>query len=78
MKPQHKVTIRIGSVLLITLITGLVVRSNVQKKGYSRNQFTAKLFKVPYSPLVDGLDKKYRDLEEQKENKDTEKEIVFR
>ena len=78
MKPNHKAIIGVGSVLLITLISALVVRNNVRKKGYSRNEFTAKLFKVPYAPLVTGLDKKYRDLEEQKENIDTEKEIVFR
>lgn len=75
MKKEIKIAVGVGLAIGVTI---LAVRYSAKQRGFSRNKFIADTFNVPYKPMVDGLDRKYSDLEEQKENEATKDGIEFR
>jgi hypothetical protein len=74
---NKKVGIAIG-IGLVVGTTILIVRHSLRKKGWTHNKFLASAFSVPYKPLSEGLDRKYQDMQEQQENKETSTSITFR
>lgn len=74
MEKGLKIGIGVGVAIGVII---LATRHTVRTKGYSRYKIIADTFNVPYKPMVDGLDRKYADLQEQAENEATKDGIAF-